>query len=175
MSVFKRKEFPVLIVALILFGLTMGGCGTSIRYLYDTKTSFPEQKSYAWAPSSALYRQDPLLEANVQALADQLLSQKGFTRTSGKSDLVISMTYEFESSFYQYSYQLRALTLNVYKSGPDMSSPSDTTKMPMHGGHAADNRELVWRGTAFGCINTDSTSGGLKHAVGGILSNFPPK
>jgi hypothetical protein len=139
----------------------MGGCATSIKYLYDTKTSFPEQKSYAWAPSAALYRQDPLLEANVQALADQLLGQKGLTRTSGKSDLVISVGYEFESSPYQYSYQLRSLTLNVYRIRSDMPS--------------IENKELVWRGTAFGCINTDAASGDMKHAVEGILSNFPPK
>jgi hypothetical protein len=153
----------------------MGGCATSIKYLYDTKTSFPEQKSYAWAASSAAYRQDSLLETNVQALADQLLAQKGLTRTSEKSDLMISVSYEFESSLYQYSYQLRALTLNVYKTRRDMPSSSDMPKMSMHKETTIENKELVWRGTASGCINTDATSGDLKHAVEGILSHFPPK
>jgi hypothetical protein len=36
-------------------------------------------------------------------------------------------------------------------------------------------KELVWRGTALGTIYTDAASGDLKHAVEGILSNFPPK
>jgi len=175
MSVFERKRGLALIATLFLSVLLMGGCATSIKYLYDTKTSFPEQKSYAWAPSSAMYRQDPLLEANVQALTDQLLAQKGLTRASEKSDLVISMSYEFDSSLYQYSYQLRALTLNVYKIRSDMPSPSDTQKMSMHKENSIDDKELVWRGTAFGCINTDAASGDLKQAVQGILSNFPPK
>ena len=171
MNVFKRKDFSVLII-LVLLALTMGGCATSIKYLYDTKTSFPEQKSYTCAPASAMYRQDPLLETNVQALADQLLAQKGLTRTSEKPELVVSMSYEFDSSLYQYSYQLRALTLNVYKIRRDMPSPSDTSRMSMQ---STENREMVWRGTAFGCINTDAASGDLKHAVEGILSHFPPK
>ena len=161
MDVIEGKGFPVVIVTLVLLGLTMGGCATSIKYLYDTKTSFPEQKSYTWAPSSPAYRQDPLLETNVQALADQLLAQKGLTRTSEKPDLVISMSYEFESSLYQYGYQLRSLTLNVYKNRSDKPQ--------------AEPKESVWRGTASGCINTDAASGDLAQAVHGILSHFPPK
>jgi len=175
MTISKRKERLALIATLFLSVLFMGGCATSIKYLYDTKAIFPDQKSYAWAPSSAMYRQDPLLEANVQALADQLLEQKGLTMVSEKSDLMISMSYEFDSSLYQYSYQLRALTLNVYKIRSDMPSPSDTTKMSMHKDNTIENKELVWRGTAFGCINTDAASGDLKQAVQGILLNFPPK
>jgi len=175
MSIFKGKERLALTTALFLSVLITGGCATSIKYLYDTKTSFPEQKSYTWAPSSAMYRQDPLLEANVQALADQLLAQKGLTMVPGKSDLMISVSYEFDSTFYQYSYQLRALTLNVYRTRRDMPSSSDTPKMSMHKENAFENKELVWRGTAFGCINTDAASGDLKKAVQGILSNFPPQ
>jgi hypothetical protein len=175
MSVFERKKGLALIATLFLSVLLTGGCATSIKYLYDTKTSFPEQKSYAWAPSSAMYRQDPLLETNVQALTDQLLAQKGLTKVSEKPDLLISVSYEFESSLYQYSYQLRALTLNVYKTRRDMPSPSDTPNMSMHKESTFENKELVWRGTAFGCINTDAASGDLKRAVQGILSNFPPK
>ncbi|HXX81188.1 MAG TPA: DUF4136 domain-containing protein, partial [Thermodesulfovibrionales bacterium] len=144
-----------------------------IKYLYDTKTSFPEQKSYTWGMSSPMYRQDPLLETNVQALADQLFGQKGLTKVSEKSDLMMSMSYEFDSSLYQYSYQLRTLTLNVYKTRRDMPSPSDKSGMSMHK-ESTEDRELVWRGTAFGCINTDAASGDLKHAVEGILSHFPP-
>ncbi len=174
MSVFERKERLALIATVLLSVLLMGGCATAIKYSYDTKTSFPEQKSYAWAPSSAMNRQDPLLEANVQALADQVLAQKGLTMMPGKSDLMISMSYEFESSLYQYSYQLRALTLNVYKIRLDMPSPSDMPKMSMHKETTIENKELVWRGTAFGTINTDAASGDLKQAVQGILSNFPP-
>lgn len=175
MIISRGKRRSALVITALLSVLLMGGCATSIKYLYDTKTSFPEQKSYTWAPSSAMYRQDPLLETNVQALADQLLAQKGLTRISGKSDLMISVSYEFESSLYQYSYQLRALTLNVYKTRRDMPSSSDMLKTSMHRETTIENKELVWRGTAFGCINTDAASGDLKQAVQGILSHFPPQ
>ncbi len=175
MSRFKGRERLALIMTVFLSVLIMGGCATAIKYSYDTKTSFPELKSYTWAPSSAMNRQDPLLETNVQVLADQLLTQKGFTRMSEKPDLMMSMSYEFENGIYQYSYQLRMLTLNIYKIKRDMPSPSDMPKMSMQKENATENKELVWRGTAFGTINTDAASADLKQAVQGILLNFPPK
>jgi hypothetical protein len=153
MTAFKGKKRLAPIVTVFLAVLILGGC-TAIKYSYDMKTSFLQPKSYTWRPSLATYGRDPLLETNVQVLADQLLAQKGFTRMFEKSDLMISMSYEFDSGMYRDSYQLRMLTLNIYQ---------------------FENKELVWRGAAFGTINTDAASGDLKKAVQGILSNFPPK
>lgn len=152
--------------------LLVGGCATAIKYSYDTRTSFSEKKSYTWALPSAIQRKDPLLESNVQALTDQLLAQKGLTRVSGKSDLMISMSYEFDSIYYQDSYQLRMLTLNVYSVNYDV--PVSSEKMPMQKEDTPERKQLVWRGTALGTINIDAASGGLTQAVQGILSNFPP-
>ena len=162
MSSFKEYKSLALTATIFLSVMIIGGCATAIKYSYDTKASFSEQKGYAWAPSSGMSRQDSLLEANVQTLADQLLVQKGFTRTSEKADLMISMNYEFDSGSYHYGYQLRMLTLNIYKIRHDMPSP------------AGLSRELVWRGTASGTINTDAASSDLRQAVQGILMNFPP-
>ena len=134
--------------------LIIGGCAPFIKYSHDTRTGFSGLKSYAWVPSSSGYGgADSLLEANVRVLADQLLGQKGFTKVPEKSDLLISINYESELGS-QYGYQLRMLTLNIYKS---------------------EQKELVWRGTASGNIYTDAASDGLKRAVEGILSNFPPR
>jgi len=174
MSVFNRKEPLSLIAAVLLSVLLVGGCATAIKYSYDTRTRFSEQKSYTWALPSATQRKDPLLESNVEALTDQLLAQKGLTRVSGKSDLIISMSYEFESILYHDSYQLRMLTLNVSSVNHDMPAPSDTAKMPMQKEDTLERKQLVWRGTAFGTIYIDAASGGLTQAVQGILSNFPP-
>jgi hypothetical protein len=165
-SVFIEKKRLALLVTVFMSVLILGGCATAIKYSYDTKASFSGGESYTWAQSSAISQQDPLLETNIQAFADQLLAQKGFNRKSGKADLMISMSYEFDSSSYQYSsqnsYQLRMLTLNIYK-------------MSMNKENTIENKELVWRGTAFGTVNTDAASGDLKQAIQGILSNFPPK
>jgi hypothetical protein len=162
MSIIEGKERLALIVTIFLSVLIMGGCATTIKYSYDMKISFSERKSYMWTPSSVQDKQDPLLETNVQVLADQLLAQKGFTRVSENADLMISMSCE--SDTYKGSYQLRTLTLSIYK------MPKENT---------TEKKELVWRGTAFGTIfgniNTDAASGDLKKAVQGILSRFPPK
>lgn len=154
MSEFKGKERWAMMATVLLSVLIMGGCAPTFKYSFDTKTKFMEQKSYTWAPSSSFSQPDHLLETNVQVLADQLLAQKGFTRMSEQSDLVITMNYESSMYDNRSSYQLGMLNLNIYKT---------------------ENKELVWRGTAFGTINTDAASGDLKQAVQGILSNFPPK
>jgi hypothetical protein len=157
MMIFPHKEGRslVLAVALFLSVLLLGGC-TSVEHSYNTTTGFPGLKSYAWAPSSVSYGSytgpDPVLEANVKVLADQILRQKGFTKVAERPDLVISMSYEAESS-----YAIRTLTLNIYGS---------------------ERKELIWRGTAseiIGSISTDAASGDLRRAVQGILAKFPPK
>ena len=155
MRVFKGKGRLALVGTILLAVLITGGCAPAIKYSYDTRTGFSGLRSYAWAPSSSGYGgADSLLEANVRVLADQLLGQKGFTKVPEKSDLLISMNYESELGYSQYGYQLRMLTLSIYKS---------------------ERKELIWRGTASGSISTDAASDDLKRAVEGILSNFPPK
>jgi hypothetical protein len=140
-----------LAAAVILTAVLLGGCGPSIKYAYDARAGFPEMKTYQWAASSGIYRLDPLLEANVQYFADKDLGKKGLTRKTDKADLIVWMNYEAE---YNKNFQLRMLTLNVAR---------------------ADNREMVWRGTATGDIKTDAASKDLEEIVEGILSNFPPK
>ena len=140
------------VAAFILAVLVVGGCGTAIRYSYDAGTGFPELKTYQWAKSTIIYRQDSLLETNVRFLADRDLEMKGLTKKADKADLLVWMSYEYD--YGSYSYQLRMLTLDISR---------------------ADNNEPVWRGTAAGTIRTDAASGELKKAVEGILANFPPK
>jgi hypothetical protein len=151
MRVFKSAARLAVMGTVFLAVLIMAGCATTVKYSYDTRAGFSELKSYKWAPSSAISSKDSLLETNVQALAEQFLEQKGFTKVSEKADLLISMNYENE---YSSPYKLRMLTLNVYKSEPN---------------------QLIWRGTAYGSICTDAPYKDLNEAMQGILANFPPK
>ena len=152
MGVTKTKFRVGRIAAVILAVVVIGGCGTAIKYSYEPRANFPELKTYQWAKATQMYRQDPLLEANVRFLADRGLESKGLTLKTDKADLFIWMGYELD--YNNYSYELRMLTLNISR---------------------ADNNEPVWRGTAAGDIRTDAASGELKQAVEGILVNFPPK
>jgi hypothetical protein len=158
MTVCKGKKSLVSGVAVFLSLLILVGC-TSIKYSYDTGTAFLGLKTYTWAPSSVTYGgRDPLLEANVQVLADQLLGQKGFTKVREKPDLLLSIDYEPEIGDYpEPGYRVQSLTVKMYN---------------------PENKELIWRGTAsprIGSINTDATFGDLKRVVQDILSHFPPK
>ncbi len=154
MNACRGKRNVIVAAGLFLSVLMLGAC-TSIKYSYDSRTPFTGLKTYAWGPSSVIYgSQDPLLEANVQILADRLLGQKGYTRVAQNPDLFISTQYEPEISYPENGYRIRMLTLNMY---------------------TAPRRELVWRGSASGRIHTDAASGDLKDVVQRILSHFPPK
>ena len=150
----KKTEFRYgWIAAVLLAFLILGGCSkAAIKYSSLARTGFQELKSYQWAKADGLYRQDPLLEANVQFLVDRDLEQKGLVKKTEKADLLIWIGYEYDPN--SYSTLLRTLNLNILR---------------------ADNNELVWRGTAAGAIRTDVASSEVKKAVEGILANFPKK
>jgi hypothetical protein len=152
MRSFEKKRWSVMATVLssVLF---VGGC-TTFKYSFDMKTSFAEQKSYSWAPATSANQAGHLLESNVQVLADQLLAQKGFQKSSGKADLEVMIGFESSSYRDKDIYEIKQLTFSFYK---------------------IEKKELVWRGTAFGTIKVDADSDDLKKAVEGILSNFPPK
>ncbi len=60
----KKNSFRFGTVAGIFLAiLATSGCGTAIRYSYDARTSFPELKTYQWAKSNIIYRQDSLTAA----------------------------------------------------------------------------------------------------------------
>ena len=150
----KKTEFTYgWIAAVLLAFLILGGCGkAAIKYSSIARSSFQELKSYQWAKADGLYRQDPVLETNVQFLVDRDLEQKGLVKKTEKADLLIWIGYEYDSD--SYSTLLRTLNLNIFR---------------------ADNNELVWRGTAAGAIRTDAATSEVKKAVEGILTNFPKK
>ena len=131
--------------AIFLTFLILAGCGSAIKYSYSSRIASQELKNYTWGKASGLYVQDPLLELNVQSLADRYLEESGLARKTPKADVVMWLSYEYDPD----SYRLRNLSLNFSR---------------------ADNHELLWRGTAAGKIRTDATSGDLKKAVEGILN-----
>lgn len=133
---------------IILEGCYSGVSG--VKYIYEPSTSFSGLNSYAWTTVSGQH--EPLVVPNVQFFADQVLEQKGFKKTSEKPDFLISTEIEYETSYNKY--QLRMLTLNIYR---------------------RESKELIWRGTAPGNINTDAASNDLRNAVRDILAKFPPK
>ena len=158
MNVFKTDArsgfiFVALLTAMIILGGCYGGYGA--KYIYDPGTSFSGLKSYAWTnTASGLGRKESLVATNVQFVADQVLEQKGFKKTSENPDMLISIETESEIGAFNDGYQLRMLTLNIYR---------------------RESKELIWRGTAPGAINTDAASNDLKNAVRDVLAKFPPK
>jgi hypothetical protein len=153
MSGFSSARSGFVFVAL-LAAAVLGGC-SSTKYIYDPGTDFSGFKSYAWASASAMGRRESLVAANVQFFADQVLEQNWIKKTSENPDLLIAIDTEYElGSYSNDGYQLRMLTLKIYQ---------------------RESKEIIWRGTAPGTINTDAASSDLKSAVQSVLAKFPPK
>jgi hypothetical protein len=140
-------------VLAFLATLVIAGCATTYNYAYDPTTRFAELRSYAWA-SPQPYRdyRDFLVETNVRFIADPLLERKGFTQATDKPDIIIAIVYEDE--MFGQGYELRMLTLKVYR---------------------VSDQILLWKGTASGSISTDAASKDLRKAVETTLATFPPK
>ena len=154
MNVYKTDARSAFIfVALLTAMIILGGC-SGVKYIYNPSTSFSGLNSYAWTTASGQGRQESLVVTNIKFFADQVLQQKGFKKTSEKPDLLISTSNEYEMSTFNDGYQLRMLTLNIYR---------------------RESKEPIWRGTAPGYINTDAASNDLKNAVWDVLAKFPPK
>jgi hypothetical protein len=137
-------------VLAFLATLVIAGCATTYNYAYDPTTRFAELKSYAWA--SPQYYRDSLVETNVRFIADPLLEKKGFTQATDKPDIIIAIVYD--SEMFGQGYELRMLTLKVYR---------------------VSDQILLWKGTASGSISTDAASKDLRKAVETTLATFPPK
>lgn len=145
------------LAGVMLAGAILGACSTpfwgpSVTYSYEPRFGFPAAQTYRWAEARPTYRHDPLLEANVRYLADRALEAKGLASRADKTDLLVWIGYDVDSSSQRH--ELRALTLNISR---------------------ADSNALVWRGTATGTIRTDADSSDLKSAVEKMLATFPPK
>ncbi len=148
------RRVRVAVTLAVMFASGCASAGVSIKYSYDARATFPELKTYKWQETVIpLGRgpQDPLLEANVAHYADQILGSKGFTRSADAAELLIWIDYDVE---FQKRYQIESLTLTIAR---------------------ADNRNIIWQGTAAGGIETDAGSKTLESVVTRILSSFPPK
>jgi Domain of unknown function (DUF4136) len=146
--------------SLLAAGVVLYGCAATINHTYDPVASFAGLRSYDWATTGTLgpthyqWNDSTLVVKNVQYDADQVLEKKGFTKTTEKPDFLITISYDYETGINQYGYELRMLTLQVHK---------------------ADNKQLLWQGSATSKIKADSASGNLRKAVEDILASFPPK
>jgi hypothetical protein len=145
-----RARLGSIFAVLLAAGVLLAGCATGFNYSFDPAAGYTGLKSYNWVATG---QTSDLVVKNVQYQADQVLEKKGFRKTVENPDMLVSVNYENEIGINQYGYQLRMLTLGVQK---------------------ADGKQLIWRGTSTGTINTDAASGDLKNAVEGILKGFPP-
>ncbi len=149
----RATRWSFIVAVLFSSAAILSGCATSYNHSFDPATGYGGLKSYSWVSPGVTAASSDLVVKNVQYLADQVLEAKGFRKTAENPDMLLSVQYENEIGISEYGYRLRMLTIVIQK---------------------ADSKQIIWRGTATGTINTDAGSGDLKSAVQGILAKFPP-
>jgi len=156
MRVSRAEARYILMMIVVIMTVPFAWGCTTMNHSYDLGMNFSGLKTYNWNPPPMLARQNPLVDSNVQFIADQILDKKGFNKSSEKLDFMISIYYEYDISsyYYPYNYDLKMLSLNIY---------------------GVENKKLIWQGTKLGTISTDVSSSDLKKAVEEILYKFPPK
>lgn len=146
------KITPILTLLLILTS-----CTPKINYTFDPNRSFEGMKTYNWKPYSDQHKMsNSLIGENIKSSADRLLKARGFEKNSENPNMVIVLFYENRGleQFEKYQYTLTTLNFDI------LDPPTQA---------------LIWRGTAFGKIDTGSASKALPKAIEKIFANFPPQ
>jgi Domain of unknown function (DUF4136) len=140
------------VLASLAMAVAAGGCSNTVSYKYtfDPSVNFAGAKTYAWINAAAGYSPSSPLEEYIQFNADKVLETKGWKKVADKPELVFSVSVEHETLS---AYQLRLVDLRAVRK---------------------DTGDAVWRGTAFGSIDSNAASPELRDAVSKILATFPP-
>ncbi len=166
-----------------ILAAALGGCSTlEISTDYDTAADFSGLSTYAWmAPRET--PADPridntLLEKRIHRAVDAELAAKGYTKTWGETDFLVSYHAGIEG-------KLDVAVMNNYYGYRRGWGPSDVWVSQYDQGTllldvvAPETKELMWRGTASDVIDPSASAEqreeNLREAVRRMLENFPPK
>lgn len=144
----RVKTFAVLCVALI----TVNCASLDVSYFQDPEADFTRIKTYHWATVHYKPRGDELIIKNIKYAVNTQLEARGLQMTSENPDVLITPILKHRSAVDTQEYELELLTLDFTN---------------------AKNKELIWRGTAAGIINTSSSSEDVNNAIEEILANWP--
>lgn len=184
-----------LLITLLLFSLT--GCSSlSVNYDYNQKLDFSAYKTYNWLPFPKDMQVDPLNRARFTTAVNNNLADKGFTQTTSQADFLIATHYGKESKVditnwgysyapnnyyggYGYRYAGRGGYAGGYGASSGVSVYEYEQGTLILDFIDAKSKQLIWRATAKGIVNPESTpdkqTQKVNDAVKEILDSFPPK
>jgi hypothetical protein len=164
------------------------GGGVSINQDYAPGTDFAPYRTWNWMPnqgSTANAANNQIVDQRVRFAIEQEMTAKGYQRATSNPDFYVGYQVLLDQ---ETSYQ----TVNDYWGsgwnygwyGAPMTSTSRTYEQSWTVGTLlvdffdADERRLVWRGTAEGTVDPDRSpeerQERINDAVSQLLGQFPP-
>lgn len=175
-------------LALSMAAAACGG-GISVNSDYAPGTDFAPYRSWTWMPnqgSTSNAANNQLVDQRIRLALEQEMTARGYQRVTSDPDFYVGYHVLLDQ---ETSYE----TVNDYWGsgwnygwyGAPMGSTTSTTYQRswtvgtlILDFFDADERQLVWRGTAEGTVNPDNSpeerQARINEAVAKILGEFPP-
>lgn len=186
------KKYIVLI-GLLVFCMS---CATvNITYDFDQEANFAGIKTYDWLPVPEKAYDNELIIKRIKHAVNRDLQAKGLQMTKDNPDIVIAIRggKEKKVDVQEWGYGYDDRTHYDYNWGPhhpwEYRDPIGRDRFEYRRGVDtyeyelgtlildfvdAKKKELIWRGTATGVVDTSKTAEQINEVVGKILENYPP-
>lgn len=150
-------------------------CASNIVVDYDQNTDFSRYRTYGWG--QGMPAKNPNLDRQIMGAIDEQMARKGFTRTEGDPDLVV--TYH-AATHEEIDYNEAS-----YGSGYGSSISPSAAEVPMKvnvGTVVVDMydpkaKRKVWHGVGSDLVMDDptKTSAEIRNGAVKMFEKFPPR
>ena len=150
-------------------------CASDIVVDYDKSTDFSQYRTYEWG--KGVPAKNPNLGAQIEEAIDEQLARKGFTKTDGDADLVVTYqaaTHE-EVDYNEASYASGyGSTISPSSAGTPMRVRVGTVVVDMYD---AKKKRKVWHGVGSDLVREDpaKTSAEIRKGAAKMFEKFPAR
>jgi len=150
-------------------------CASNIVVDYDKNTDFSRYRTYGWG--QGMPAKNPNLDRQIMGAIDEQMARKGFTRTEGDPDLVVT--------YHAATHEEVDYNEGSYGSGYGSSISPSAAEVPMKvnvGTVVVDMydpkaKRKVWHGVGSDLVMDDptKTSAEIRNGAVKMFEKFPPR
>jgi len=164
-----------------------GAYAQKVTYNYLPGTDFSKYKTYKWVRIEKVQYPNELLDGQLKASIDRILSQRGLTKIeTGLPDLAVTYQASVNQSerWYAYSTGGDYWGWGGWRGWGGMSTTTATSETINTGSLNLDfydvsTKKQIWRGVATKTIkqpkNPEKLQKNIDKAMAKLLKNFPPR
>ncbi len=168
------------IILLLLLLVFTASCATvSVNYDYDPDVNFTNLKTFNWMPDPKRAKKHGLTLKRVKTAVKRELKSKGISLVYEYPDFLIAIhgDKQLRTTITDWGYSPGRYGWHWGRGGIDVYQYEEGTLILDF--IDANNKELIWRGTATGIVDPDLSpekrTENINKAVAKTLENFPPE